>query len=130
MTLPGASSTRAFTPGNRLARFIPPVFDERHRPAEQFRQPCGDLVQRAFGLAADVTKDDLFPTLLASIFQRIDHRPEPDISLANLFSRLGVHVASHQHWRAARYIRQRIQARNGRQVIFQSDGPRFGLAFQ
>ena len=121
MMLPGAASSdslrRVVLDGGRGR--IEPVFDERHVAAEYFAQSSGDLCERLFRLAADVAEDDLLPAALLAEFERVFHRPQADVAVAQLGAGLGVDIAADQHGRAAGQLAQALHARDAQQVLFQ-----------
>ena len=110
---------------DRYAVGIEPVVEERHGAAEDFAQPGGHFGERLFRVSADVPEDDLLPAPLLAELERIFHRPQPDIAVADFRTGLGVHVAANQHGRAAGEFAQAVHARNRFQIVFQAPDAAF-----
>src|SRR5436189_839454 len=68
-----------------------------------------------------MAEDHLLPPLLPSKFERLLHAPQANVAIAEPRPRLSVDIAADQDDRAGGNIRQRLQPRNGLQVVGQRE---------
>ena len=62
-------------------------------------------------------KTTCFQPLLHAVLERLDHRAEADVALADLGARLRVGVAADEHGRAGGHVGERFEPRHVGQVV-------------